>query len=83
MYTIGILNFGFPDLNEQERYLREVQLVDTATQEVFYDKLTFLYIEMPKFRKTEDELISQFDNRTADAVDVCTEEPASFTGQTR
>ena len=41
--------------------MREVQLVDKATQEVFYDKLMFIYLEMPKFRKTEDELISQFD----------------------
>jgi len=61
VYTIGILNFSFPDRSEQERYLREVQLIDTATQEVFYDKLTFIYLEMPKFRKTEDELVSQFD----------------------
>ncbi|MEQ9440186.1 MAG: PD-(D/E)XK nuclease family transposase [Cyclobacteriaceae bacterium] len=35
--------------------------MDTTTQEVFYDKLTFLYLEMPKFRKTEEELVSQFD----------------------
>ena len=61
VYTIGILNFSFPDHSEQERYLREVQLIDKVTQEVFYDKLTFLYLEMPKFRKGEDELVSQFD----------------------
>ena len=61
VYTIGILNFSFPDKSEQERYLREVQLIDKVTQEVFYDKLTFIYLEMPKFRKTEDELVSQFD----------------------
>ena len=61
VYTIGILNFSFPDQSEQERFVREVQLVDTATQEVFYDKLMFIYLEMPKFRKTEDELIGQFD----------------------
>ena len=61
VYTIGILNFSFPDKSEQERFLREVQLVDTATQEVFYDKLMFIYLEMPKFRKTEEDLISQFD----------------------
>lgn len=61
VYTIGILNFSFPDRRGQERYLREVQLIDKVTQEVFYDKLTFIYLEMPKFRKNEDELISQFD----------------------
>ena len=61
VYTIGILNFSFPDQSDQERFLREVQLMDKETKEVFYDKLTFIYLEMPKFRKTEDELISQFD----------------------
>ncbi len=61
VYTIGILNFSFPDQSEQERYLREVQLIDKETDEVFYDKLTFIYLEMPKFKKGEDELISQFD----------------------
>lgn len=61
VYTIGILNFSFPDKSEQERYLREVQLTDKETNEVFYDKLTFIYLETPKFRKDEDELMSQFD----------------------
>lgn len=61
VYTIGILNFSFPDQSEQERFIREVQLIDKETQEVFYDKLTFIYLEMPKFRKTEEELVSQFD----------------------
>ena len=28
---------------------------------VFYDKLTFVYLEMPKFNKTEDELVTMFD----------------------
>ena len=61
VYTIGILNFSFPDHVGQERYLREVQLIDKETHEVFYDKLMFIYLEMPKFRKSEGELISQFD----------------------
>ena len=30
--------------------------MDDRTKEVFYDKLTFVYLEMPKFNKTEDEL---------------------------
>ncbi len=28
---------------------------------MFYDKLTFIYLEMPKFSKTLDELVSRFD----------------------
>ena len=60
IYTIGILNFCF---NEQKdtSYYHEVKLMDTATKEIFYDKLTFIYLEMPKFTKTEDELTTLFD----------------------
>ena len=35
--------------------------MDTLDKHVFYDKLTFIYLEMPKFSKTEDELLSMFD----------------------
>ncbi len=61
VYTIGILNFSLPDQSNLDRYQREIQLVDRQTQEVFYVKLTFIYLEVPNFRKTEDELVSQFD----------------------
>lgn len=61
VYTVGILNFSFPDQSKQERYLREIQLLDKQTYEVFYEKLTFIYLEMPKFRKEEEELESHFD----------------------
>jgi predicted transposase/invertase (TIGR01784 family) len=61
IYTIGILNFSFPDSSSKERYLREIQLLDTNTFEVFYDKLTFIYLEMPKFRKGEEELVTHFE----------------------
>jgi hypothetical protein len=60
VYTIGILNFSFPDQSNRERYLREIQLLDKQTFEVFYDKLTFISLEMPKFRKGEAELINPF-----------------------
>ena len=30
--------------------------MDVNTKEVFYDKLTYIYLEMPKFQKTEEEL---------------------------
>jgi predicted transposase/invertase (TIGR01784 family) len=61
VYTICILNFSFPDASGQERYLREVQLLDKHTFEVFYDKLTFIYLEMPRFKKREEELVTHFD----------------------
>lgn len=36
-------------------------MVDVDDKHVFYDKLTFLYLEMPKFTKKEDELETMFD----------------------
>ena len=35
--------------------------MDTRTKEVFYDKLTFIYLEMPKFNKSEEELNGMFE----------------------
>ena len=61
VYAIGILNFSFPDRPDQDRYVREVQLMDTLTHEIFYDKLSFIYLEMSRFSKTEDELETHFD----------------------
>ena len=61
VYTIGILNFSFPDVSHQKRFFREIQLIDKLTYEVFYDKLTFIYLEMPKFEKGEKELDTHFD----------------------
>ena len=60
VYTIGILNFCF-DKEREGNYYHEVKLMDTATKEVFYDKLGFIYLEMPKFTKQENELESLFD----------------------
>lgn len=48
VYTVGVLNFTFDEDND---YFHEVKLIDTTTNKVFYDKLTFVYLEMPKFKK--------------------------------
>lgn len=62
VYTIGILDFIFDDdYAKEDFYHHEVKLVDTSTGKVFYDKLTFIYLEMPKFLKQEDELETMFD----------------------
>lgn len=60
VYTVGILNFSF-DNQSDEYYHHEVKLVDMRTKEVFYDKLTLIYLEMPKFNKEEHELTNMFD----------------------
>ena len=62
VYTIGILNFVFPDGEyPDDSYRHEIKLKDVEDNHVFYDKLTFIYLEMPKFNKTEDELGTLFD----------------------
>lgn len=62
VYTVGILNFTFPD-NEYppQSFRHEIKLKDVEDNHVFYDKLTFIYLEMPKFSKTEDQLETMFD----------------------
>ena len=62
VYTIGILNFVFPnDEYPADSFMHEIKLTDVEDKHVFYDKLTFIYLEMPKFNKTEDELVTMFD----------------------
>lgn len=62
VYTVGILNFVFDeDKNSKEYFHHEVKLMDVNTKKVFYDKLTFIYLELPKFTKTENELETLFE----------------------
>ena len=59
VYTVGVLNFCLTD--DPGHYVHEVKLVDLGTKEVFYDKLTFAYIEIPKFNKDEEHLETMWD----------------------
>jgi predicted transposase/invertase (TIGR01784 family) len=60
VYMVGILDFVFSDDSAMREVRHEVQLKDHNGR-VFYDKLTFIYLEMPNFNKTEDDLQSNFD----------------------
>ncbi|HMU02805.1 MAG TPA: Rpn family recombination-promoting nuclease/putative transposase, partial [Saprospiraceae bacterium] len=60
VYTVGILDFVFDEDRHNPDFFHFVQLKDQVNQ-VFYDKLTFIYLEMPKFTKTESELETDFD----------------------
>lgn len=59
VYTIGILDFLFDeDKNDPQacqQVIHQVQLKNQQNQ-VFYDKLTFIYLTLPNFTKTEDQL---------------------------
>ena len=62
VYTIGILDFVFDeDKDDEEYYHHEVKLMDVKKKTVFYNNLTYIYLEMPKFQKTEDELVTMTD----------------------
>ena len=62
VYTIAILDFIFEaDKHEPKKFRYDVKLKDIETNKVFYDKLTFIYLEMPKFNKSVNELITRFD----------------------
>ncbi|MCH8515459.1 MAG: Rpn family recombination-promoting nuclease/putative transposase [Cyclobacteriaceae bacterium] len=62
VYTIAILDFVFEeDKKEPNKYRYDIKLTDIETKKIFYDKLTFIYLEMPKFNKTIEELETRFD----------------------
>ena len=53
VYCVGILNFTFQN---DDRYIHRVRLIEETTHEVFSDKLTFVYVELPKFNLGLEEL---------------------------
>lgn len=61
VYTISILDFVFDDHDESPSLRHDVRFVDMATQRIFFDKVHFIYLEMPRFKKSIEELESRFD----------------------
>jgi len=60
IYFIGILDFSLPSFADNN-YLHFGQLTDIYTKEVMYKKLNFIYIEMDKFKKTENQLANHLE----------------------
>lgn len=60
VYTISIMNFVFDEFTPYQ-VISHIELRDRQTNRLFFDKLRFVYIEMPKFQKQEDELESNLD----------------------
>jgi hypothetical protein len=60
VYMIAILDFQYDENEERQKFLRSVNLKD-QDGDVFNDKLTFKFIQMPLFVKGENELESHFD----------------------
>lgn len=62
VYCIGILDFSFEeDKDYPGKYLYEVELIEKETKKIFYDRLLYVYIEIPKFKKNENELKTNTD----------------------
>lgn len=60
VYTVGILDFEFDDHQSSPELLHLVELKNQRC-DVFFDKLKFIYIELPKFKKKEEDLETDFD----------------------
>ena len=61
VYCVGILDFKFDDIkNGQDEVIHTIELKD-QNNKVFYDKLKFVYLEMPHFVKEEIELETRLD----------------------
>ncbi len=62
VYCIGILDFKFDDKvkNGEGEVIHTVQLKD-QNNKIFYEKLKFVYLEMPHFIKEENELTTRLD----------------------
>jgi predicted transposase/invertase (TIGR01784 family) len=63
VYCIGVLDFTFDDYETEPEKSEVVHTIKLKNQhgKTFYDKLTFIYLEMPNFKQTETELETRLD----------------------
>ena len=71
VYSINILDFTFEEAllplgvevkrADETKYVSRVQLIDCDTKGMFYDKLTFVYVELPCFTKELKDLKTFFE----------------------
>ncbi len=63
VYCVGILDFTFDDYENEPEKSEVVHTIKLKNQngKTFYDKLTYIYLEMPNFKLGETELNSRLD----------------------
>jgi predicted transposase/invertase (TIGR01784 family) len=63
VYCIGILDFTFDDYETEPEKSEVVHTIKLKDQfgKIFYDKLTFIYLEMPNFKLDENQLKTRLD----------------------
>lgn len=63
VYCVGILDFTFDDYDNEPDKSEVLHTIKLKNQngKVFYEKLTYIYLEMPNFHKKEAELQTRLD----------------------
>ena len=63
VYCIGILDFTFDDYKNEPEKSEVVHTIKLKNQNgnIFYNKLTYIYLEMPNFKNTEIDLKTRLD----------------------
>ncbi|WEK17464.1 MAG: Rpn family recombination-promoting nuclease/putative transposase [Candidatus Pedobacter colombiensis] len=60
IYFVAIMNFKFDD-SHPDHFIHDVRLMEINTNQEFYPKLAYIFIEMPKFKKLEEELENELE----------------------
>jgi predicted transposase/invertase (TIGR01784 family) len=55
VYFVAVMDFVFEDTPPRQ-YIHDVRLVEMHSKKEFYEKLGYIYIELPKFNKTANHL---------------------------
>lgn len=61
VFAVAILDFTFDDADRDKPIVNRVQLMDRKSCKVFYDKLTYVFVQMPNFNKNIDQLETHLD----------------------
>ena len=61
VYFIGLLNFEVNRFKNSKAYLHHGKIMDIKTKELMYDQLNMIYVEIPKLKKTKEELNSHLE----------------------
>lgn len=63
VYCVGILDFTFDDYENEPEKSEVVHTIKLKNQngKTFYEKLTYIYLEMPNFKKQEADLKTRLD----------------------
>lgn len=61
IYFIGLLNFEVNKFKETTNYLHHGKITDIYSKDVMYENLNMIYVEIPKLKKTKEELSSHLE----------------------